>query len=403
MPSGFFDRLVARLDRIDPDSLQAQFTRLAQDRGFLEAIFQSIQEGVMAIDEQGRLLYANRAAGQMLGFDAGRTRGRSVLRFLRNLDWDCLLGLHDADEWSRLLVREIEVAYPERRFVNLYAVPLPEPGESRNSILVILRDVTRDRQQEASLREDERVQAVKMLAAGVAHEIGNPLNALAIHLQLLARGVAALPAKARGDLPGLVEVARQEVGRLDATITQFLSAIRPAKPVFALDQSADVLQETMRLMKTDIENRRIAVSVEIPNDLPRVQIDRHQIKQVFFNLIKNAMEAMPDGGSLKITFAVGDAWLSIAFLDSGGGIPLERMGQLFEPYQTTKEKGSGLGLMIVQRIVQAHGGQIEVSSRVGVGSRFTVHLPLADRRIRMLRPGDRKGADGAAARREEGR
>ena len=386
MPSGFFDRLASRLDKVDPGSLQAQLLRLARERGFLETIFQSIQEGVMVIDDEGRLLYANRAAEQFIGFDFARVRGRSVVRYLRDLDWEHLLGLDGDNDVARLLTHEIEITYPERRFLAIYAVPLPVQEETGKSILIIFRDVTRDRLQEHDVLDNERLNAVRLLAAGVAHEIGNPLNALNIHLQLLTREVAALPEDAQRDqLAELVEVARTEVGRLDNIISQFLRALRPSKPQFALAQPAEVLQETLRLMKTDIENRRIAVSIECPDVLPRVSIDQQQIKQVYFNLIKNAIEAMPDGGTLKIAFTVGDAFLTIAIQDSGHGIPAHDMGRIFEPYHTTKTKGTGLGLMIVQRIVQEHGGQIEISSKPQAGTCFRILLPLADRRIRMLR------------------
>jgi len=388
MASGFFDRLVARIDKMDPESLQAQMLRLSQERGFLETIFQTIQEGVLVIDNEGRLLYANRAAEKLVGFDFARSKGRSILRFLREWDWEHLLDMPEAESgWARMITREIEVSYPEHRFISVYATPLDERGVVEKGVLAILRDVTRDRQQEATTLESERSNAVKLLAAGVAHEIGNPLNALNIHLQLLARELRDLPDGTREPLSELVDVARTEVERLDAIISQFLRAIRPTKPVLEPEHPAEVLQETLKLLKTEFENRRIVVSVDIADPVPTVHLDRSQIKQVFFNLIKNALEAMPDGGSLKIVFGVDDAYVDLSFIDTGKGISAEELGRIFEPYHTTKTQGSGLGLMIVQRIIEEHGGEIDLTSKPGEGTCFKIRLPRSERRVRLLNTG----------------
>ena len=385
MASGFFDRLVARIDKLNPESLQAQMVRLAQERGFLETIFQTIQEGLVVIDNEGRLLYANHAAERLAGFEFARTKGRSIMRILRDWDWEHLLEVPASESgWARMVTREIEVTYPEHRFISVYAMPLNEEGLVEKGVLVILRDVTRDRRQEASTLECERSNAIKLLAAGVAHEIGNPLNALNIHLQLLARELRDLPDGTREPLADLVGVARTEVERLDTIIRQFLRALRPTQPVLRPEQPTDVLQETLALLKTEFENRRITVSVDITDAIPAVQLDRSQIKQVFFNLIKNALEAMPDGGALRIEMGAGDVYVEIAFIDTGKGIAPEELQRVFEPYHTTKRTGTGLGLMIVQRIIDEHGGEIELSSKPGAGTCFKVRLPRSERRVRLL-------------------
>lgn len=382
MKSGFLDKLIERLDKLDPESIQTQFLKLAQERGLLEMIFQSIQEGVIALDGRGRITYANRAAEHLMGFAFPSARGRPVSRFLRDIDWDRILRL-DANEWSRLIGREIEITYPEHRFVNFYVVPMAAPGADTAAV-VILRDVTRDRQNEATMLESERLNAVKLLAAGVAHEIGNPLNALNIHLQLLHRAVEALSVDEKDELQELVEVARGEVSRLDLVITQFLRALRPSQPELAPSQIDKLLQETLTLLKLEIENRSIEVEVEIGSAVPRIRVDRDQIKQAFFNLIRNAFQAMPDGGALRIAVSSSDKHVAVAFHDTGVGIKQEDLGRIFEPYHTTKQTGTGLGLMLVQRIVQDHGGQIEIVSKPGAGTVFTILLPLAERRIRLL-------------------
>jgi signal transduction histidine kinase len=183
-----------------------------------------------------------------------------------------------------------------------------------------------------------------------------------------------------------VDIARKEVARLDLIITQFLRAIRPSQPHLEQIPVTVVLKDTLRLLKQEIENRGVHVELASPPIIPPMRLDKDQIKQAFFNIIKNALQAMTDGGLLRISVGVSDSFVAVAFRDNGPGIAPEHFGHIFEPYYTTKKEGSGIGLMIVQRIIQDHGGRIDVHSEPGIGTTFTVFLPLDERRTRLLKP-----------------
>jgi signal transduction histidine kinase len=250
---------------------------------------------------------------------------------------------------------------------------------------VILTDITREKASAEQRIVDESKSSVRLLAAGVAHELGNPLNSLTIHLQLLERKLKKLKAsKDTESLAESVRVCREEVTRLDGIITNLLEAIRPRPPDLAETNLTDVLAEVLRFQQRELADRGLLVEAETPQALPVVMADRNQLKQVFFNLTKNAMEAMAPGGKLKIKSRADDDHVYLLFADSGVGIKQDDLTRMFQPYHTTKPSGHGLGLMVVQRIMREHGGQVGVESKEGVGTIVTLQFPRKDRRVRML-------------------
>ena len=383
------DRVLGRLDTLDSVNLANLVQRLARERGLFEAIFNTIHEGILVINADGVIEYANAAASNLIGIREDELTGATL--------WRLVPGLHPTVEASLadggavpIVAREIELSYPQPRIIRLYMTPFQVEGgrEKSRRFTVILSDVTREKQTTDRLIEDEKTSSVLLLAAGVAHELGNPLNSLTIHLQLIARKLKKL--KAGRDAESLTQsiaVCQDELKRLDGIITHFLEAIRPLPPDLAETNVVDVLDEVLRFQAGELRNRRIKVEAETQAELPVILADRNQLKQVFFNLISNAIEAMEPGGKLKIRSRADDDSVYLMFGDSGVGISQEDLPRLFQPYHTTKPGGHGLGLMLVQRIMRAHGGHVGIDSKEGVGTVVTLNFPQKNRRVRLLESG----------------
>ena len=400
MKSGFLEKLIGRLGRIGPEEVQNYLLRLAQEKGFLETIFNSIQEGIIVTDSNGRITYVNEAACEIFGIDAEKSIGKRLDERVRGLDWNSL------SQSSGALSRDMEIFYPANRFINFYIVPLiierrvdgavagsADPGHTETGPVghaMILRDITESRRSTQQTIESERLNALTLLAAGVAHEIGNPLNSLHIHLQLMERKIRELKGKQKAELKESIDVARSEISRLDSIVTQFLRAIRPSKPELRPENINAIVEETLRFLAPEIKDRDIVVEEELRPDLPLIELDRDQMKQAFYNVIKNSFEAMKRRGILRVRTDMDATHVLVSFTDNGGGISAENLSRIFEPYFTTKTSGSGLGLLIVRRIVREHGGEMAIESSEGRGLTLTLRLPYREKRVRMLEAGEHR-------------
>lgn len=236
-------------------------------------------------------------------------------------------------------------------------------------------EITERQRAEGKLRQSERLAAIATAAAKLAHEIGNPLNGLATTVQLLERALAKPQPLAEDLLSSTVQDLKQEISRLQSLLQGWRALARPQQPNLQPTSLATLTAEVLRAQVPYYVERDIHLEQTFPSGLPVVMADQEKLAQVLLNLCKNAVEAMPQGGTLTVRGGSTGAQVAIEVNDTGVGIP-EGLN-VFEPFTTTKDTGTGLGLAIVQQIVAAHGGAITYSSTPGQGTTFTVTLPAA--------------------------
>ena len=382
------EKILGRIEDLDSVNLGILVQRLARERKMQETVFNTIQDGVIVIDSDGVVQYANDAALGLIGLkenDIGVTRlWKMVPDLAKSIDLDTVTGKKMS---YPVLSREIELNYPDHRVVRLYMVPIDAQvgHDGSGGYVIVLSDITEERVCMEERLESERIDSIVRLAAGVAHELGNPLNSLTIHLQLIERKLKKLAKQPDAtNLAESLQVCQGEVERLDGIITHFLKAIRPQKLELNELDLLELVEDVLRVQEAELSNRKLEVKVEVNDDLPTILGDRDQIKQAFFNLIKNAMEAMQPSGILRIFARCDDDYVYLQFVDNGSGISEEDLSKVFQAYYTTKEEGHGLGMMIVERIMREHGGHINIESRKEAGTAITLQFPQQHRRTRLL-------------------
>ncbi len=379
-----YENALKRIDRIPPDGLKQIIKNLSAENSIYEAALNSTLDGIVVCDLEHKPLFINRSAEKIF---------RLVSWTQEFALWEQLNDDNLADFFRKALIadenvlnREISLNRPGgTRIIGINISALLSDGKISGN-LIHLEDITDRRRREAQLRRAESLAALTTLAAGVAHEIKNPLASIRIQLGIIRRILEKNCSKKTESIFHNISLVEQEIDRLNSIVVDFLFAVRPMDITLILDRAEEVVQEVVELMSHEAEDQHISIVTKIEPNLPDVMIDRKNLKQALLNIVKNAMAAMPDGGVLTISVFVRNDELQIAVSDTGIGIPEELMAKIFEPYFTTKESGTGLGLTITFKIVKEHNGEITVESAPSKGSTFTIHLPLPQPEQKSLPP-----------------
>jgi len=356
-----------RAARAELEQRQRALSRLQNLHGNVIA---SMSSGLMTTDSVQRLTFLNRAGGELLGVDPARVAGRSLsdFGFVLPEDW---ATVWDAGHGWDTFRGEIETDRGSLRRVLGYSLRGFPEADGEQGLLILFQDLTELKKLERRARFNEQLAAVGSLAAGIAHEIRNPLASISGSVQVLSNELTVGSAERR-----LMEIIVSESNRLSRILEDFLRFVRPQERSVAEFDVATAVTEVMDLFRLSDEisdAHRIEVQVSPPRSV--LSGDRDQIRQIIYNVAKNAVRAMAAGGTLTVLGREEDAWYSIRFTDTGRGMSEEELARLFTPFSTAFDGGTGLGMAIVRRIVEDHGGAIDAESRPGEGTTVTVLLP----------------------------
>jgi len=338
-------------------------------------IVENINSGILTLDKEGRITSFNRTAERLTGYSL-----RDV--YLRQVEaiFPSLMESPPAGELDTASYRE-ERHFKRADWKDLYlGFSISDADDVDVDKIVIFQDLTRMREMEEQLKRDEKLKALGGLAAGMAHEIRNPLASMSGSIQVLEEGLSYED----GDNRRLMDIVLRETARLNDIITDFLLFARPASESREVVELQSIVKDILDVFRNSPVGRGVTVSLEMEEGL-FVEADPRQLQQVFWNLFLNGAQSMPEGGRLDITSrAGGGSMAEITVSDNGEGVAPDDMERIFDPFFSTRDSGTGLGLALVHRVVESHGGRITVRSRRGEGSTFTLTLPLAESRREVI-------------------
>jgi len=379
----FVERALKKFEKLDPDQIRMLIHDLASEHARIAAVLDSLNDGLMVADNEHTLVLSNKAAERLLPL-TGREGADQLL-------WDAIADEEIARFLERTMLGQETVVDREftfergssPRILAVSVTPLVRAGEITGTI-VHIEDVSQRRGREARLRRAESLASLTTLAAGVAHEIKNPLGSIGIHMQLIQKALAAVEDERTGTIREYVDVVNEEVERLNRIVVDFLFAVRPMDTTLEDRELNPILTDLLDFVRFELDEAGVKISDDLADDLPVLRLDEKYVKQAVLNIIKNAISAMPDGGTLAITTRQQGDEVLLRISDTGEGMSEAVLNKIFEPYFTTRDFGSGIGLTLVYKIVKEHMGDISVVSQEGKGTSFSILLPIPQREQHLL-------------------
>lgn len=367
----FFEKIMDRIDHLDKNGLKNLIENLQQKQKILQLVFDALDEGIIIIADN-KVVAMNNIARIMIGCKNRQYGTLSEMeKFVANRTLWHILRLLLAEEDIR---KEFIVTHQEPKY---YLIEKRTVAD--NVLLYKIIDQTENKKLQFQLKNIESLAALNTLAAGIAHEIKNPLTAIDLHTQLIQRAVQKNLLCLDENLQQYIKTISDETKRLNQILNDFLLATRKRQLNLSFENINLFLQEIIQLVKPELDQKQIILREEY-QEMPKNFIDKDYLKQALLNLIKNAIEAMEKSNLKILTLrtwydTIQDA-TAIEITDTGCGIPSDQLQKIFEPYYTTKEYGTGLGLTITYKIIKEHDGNIQIQSKPGEGTSFTIYLPI---------------------------
>jgi len=370
-------KALRRFGQIPSEELERLMAMALKDNELLTLLLDNDKMG-HCIVKDGTIIFANTTFCTLLPTErkylGRKAEGKTLSELVKDRDvLDFMTGLGDKgfEEGKEFYFQ----SGSEVRTVNVFSRILTFSGESYVDFSAL--DITEDKRKETRLRRSESLASMTTMAAGIAHEIKNPLAAMKIHLQLLRRTFQKKGLLSEDDAERYLSVLEEEIERLNGIAVDFLFAVRPMNVELKLQEIMPIIESLVSFVEPEMEENGIKISFEGDSFLPRLFLDSKYLNQALLNIIKNAENAMEGkGGEIKISVRSEGDSVSLSIRDTGCGIEREKISKIFEPYYTTKASGTGLGLTVVFKVIKEHHGDISVDSEVGKGTVFTLRFPV---------------------------